>query len=108
MLTPEAIQQAVQRIVTAAQPNRVILFGSYARGEANEDSDLDLLVIERDLPADQVANEMARLRLAVGSVGVGVDILVYSEAEFERRKNWSATPIYWAQQEGRVVYERPH
>ena len=91
MLTPEAIQQAVQRIVTAAQPNRVILFGS-THGEANEDSDLDLLVIERDLPADQVANEMARLRLAVVLVGVGVDILVYSGGGVRAAKELVSDP----------------
>ena len=44
MLTSDAIDSAVQKLIAAAQPSRVILFGSYARGEADEDSDLDLLV----------------------------------------------------------------
>lgn len=108
MLTLDLIQEAAARIVATAQPDKVILFGSYARGEAHDDSDLDLIVIEHELPPELVVQEMARLRLAVGGIGVGVDILVYSRAEFERRKNWPSTPLYWAQREGKVLYERKH
>lgn len=51
MLTEFAIQQAARQIVSAANsPLKVILFGSYARGEANEGSDLDLIVVEREIP----------------------------------------------------------
>ncbi len=51
MLTPEAIQAAAERLAAAASsPARIILFGSYGRGDANEDSDLDLMVVEKELP----------------------------------------------------------
>jgi predicted nucleotidyltransferase len=45
----EKIQQAVERLVAAANPSKVILFGSYARGDATENSDLDLMVIEQEV-----------------------------------------------------------
>ena len=90
-------------IAVARDPVKVILFGSYARGDAGEDSDLDLLVVEKDLPYP--TGEYLRLREAIGSVGVGVDLLVFSEEEFERRRDWCSTPVYWAIREGRVLHE---
>ena len=104
MLDPSVITQAAQRVIALARdPVKVILFGSYARGDASEDSELDLLVVEKDLP--DPTGEYLRLREAIGSVGVGVDLLVFSEAEFERRRDWCSTPVYWAIREGRVLHE---
>ncbi|MFA5242296.1 MAG: nucleotidyltransferase domain-containing protein [Sulfuricella sp.] len=103
MLTPDAIYSAVQKLVAAAQPSRVILFGSYARGEAGEDSDLDLLVVEQQV--ENRGAEMVRLRRAIGRVGTGVDVLVYSEAEVARRGKVPGTVIYWALHEGKTLYD---
>jgi len=102
MIDEQILQQAVKRIVAAAQPSRVILFGSHGRGDADAGSDLDLMVIKPQVP-DKYA-EMIRLHEAVGGIGVGVDVLVYSEAEIEERRDWCTSPIYWALREGRTVY----
>ena len=75
MISGEQIQQAVERLVAAAKPSKIILFGSYARGDATEDSDLDLMVIEQEVV--NKFDEMIRLHRAVGDVGIGVDVLVY-------------------------------
>ena len=48
---------------------------------------------------------MIRLREAIGSIGSGVDVLVYSEAEAARRGQVAGTVVYWALKEGRVVYD---
>lgn len=106
MIDEQILQQVVKRLVTAAQPKRVILFGSYGRGNADEDSDLDLMVIERQV--DNQYEEMIRLQKAVGNVGVGVDVLVYSEAEYERRSQVPGTVLYWARKEGRTLFETAH
>lgn len=106
MVDEQRIQQAVQRVVAVAQPLRVILFGSYGRGDAIAGSDLDLMVVKQQV--DDRGEEMVRLRQAVGSLGVGVDVLVYSEAEIEERRDWCTSPIYWALREGRPLYEAPH
>lgn len=104
MLTQQGINQVVRKLVAAANPSKVLLFGSYARGEANEDSDLDLLVVE-PVVVENKGMEMVRLRRVVGGVGIGVDILVYSEDEFARRGQVPGTVIYWALREGRVLYD---
>jgi predicted nucleotidyltransferase len=104
MLTPETIQVVAERIATAASgAAKVIVFGSYARGEATDDSDLDLIVVERNI-LDHTS-EYVRLREAIGSLGVGVDLLLFSESEFDKRKDWWTTPVYWATREGKVLCE---
>jgi len=102
MVDERILQRAVKRIVAAARPSRVILFGSHARGDADAGSDLDLMVIKPQVP-DRYA-EMIRLHEAVGGIGVGVDVLVYSEAEVQERRDWCTSPVYWALREGRTVY----
>lgn len=103
MVSQETINRAVQRLVAAAKPSKVILFGSYARGDARENSDLDLIVIEPKV--QNTWEEMVRLHSIVGDIGVGVDILVYSEAEAERRKQVPGTLPYWAFKEGKTLYD---
>lgn len=79
MLTTKSISGAVVRIEKVSRPKRVLLFGSYARGDIDANLNLDLLVVEPVVEDRHV--EMGRLREAVEDIGVGVDILVYSETE---------------------------
>lgn len=96
------LRQMVQRIVAAVSPSRVILFGSLAHGEADSGSDLDIMVVKPDV-SDRYA-EMLKLHEVVGDIGPGVDVLVYSEAEFDRRSRVPGTILYWARKEGRALY----
>jgi predicted nucleotidyltransferase len=106
MISSEQIQRAVERLVAASNPSKVILFGSYARGDATEDSDLDLMVIEHEV-TNQL-EEMVRLRNEMGHISVGVDLLVYSDSEASRRSQVPGTVLYWAFKEGRVMYDSGH
>jgi predicted nucleotidyltransferase len=103
MTAHEAIETAVRRLVAAANPRKVILFGSYAEGKATSESDLDLLVIEHEVTSKR--KEMVRLRKAIGSVGLSVDVLVYSEEEVADWGHLPGTALYWAMKEGKVLYE---
>ncbi len=105
MIDQHTIDLAVQRLVqTAHSPLKVILIGSYASGNAGEDSDLDLLVVEENIPC--MAEEYDRLRAAIGAIGLGVDVLLYPRSEFERRTNWQTSPVYDAVRFGKTLYER--
>lgn len=104
MLDDEAIRKAAERLARAAsQPARVILFGSYARGNADEASDLDLLVVEESL--EDKAGEYLKLRDALGNLPTGVDLLLMSRHEFERRRLVKGTMPYRASSEGRVLHD---
>jgi predicted nucleotidyltransferase len=100
-MTP-AIQPALQALIEAAHPERIILFGSHARGDAREDSDLDFLVIEAQV--EDRAKEMVRLRRALRPLRIPVDVLVYSTEDVARWGDQPGSALYWALREGRVVY----
>jgi uncharacterized protein len=80
---------------------RVILFGSAARGELTRDSDLDFLVIEREVE-NRIA-EAVRLRDAVGRIGRPVDVIVMDEELANRRAKVRGTMVHHALREGRVI-----
>ncbi|MDP2792912.1 MAG: nucleotidyltransferase domain-containing protein [Sulfurisoma sp.] len=104
MLDEHAINEAAKRLARAArQPARIILFGSYARGSADDSSDLDLLVVEDSL--DDKAREYMRLRDALGDLPTGVDLLLLSRGDYERRSQVKGTMPYRALTEGRVLYD---
>ncbi len=100
--TPEKMQAAIERLVAAAQPTRIILFGSRARGDADVRSDVDLLVIKRAV-TDRY-EELVQLNQALRGLLLPVDLLLVSEQEFEERAGQAGTVEHAARCEGRVLY----
>jgi predicted nucleotidyltransferase len=98
------IRDIVRRIVQATQPDKIILFGSRARGDARPDSDFDVLVIkDSDEPGYR---RDAPLYLALAGMNAPVDLMVYTPEEV---REWSAVPqafVTTAVREGKVLYER--
>lgn len=86
-----------------AKPARVILFGSYARGDAEESSDLDFLVVEPTL--QDKFHEMVRLRQVLRPLRVPADVLVCSQDDIDRQQDSCSTAVYWALHEGRVMHD---
>lgn len=81
----------------------MILFGSHARGDAGPDSDLDFLVIERDV-VDRIA-ESVRLRRALGSLRLPIDVIVLSDAYVAEWCEVPNTMLHAALLEGRILAE---
>lgn len=104
----EKLRRMVDILVAEADPERIILFGSRARGGAREDSDVDLLVVESELfgPGRSRRAEMTRLYLALSGRGVSKDVLVYSCADVEYWKDSINHVLARALREGETLYER--
>ena len=94
----------VKRIVRRFHPERVILFGSHARGEAGPDSDVDLLVV---MPVqDSKRKQQLEIRKELRGFRLPVDIIVSVPEEFGWRQEIVGTIEYPAVQEGKVLYAR--
>ena len=97
------IQKAVSRVLSATKPVRIILFGSAASGKTTPDSDIDLLVLEKNIINPR--EESLRLRKTLNGLGVPVDVFVMSFARYEETKNVIGGIAYTANKYGKPVYE---
>jgi predicted nucleotidyltransferase len=94
----------VRRIVRQFHPDRVILFGSHARGDAGPDSDVDLLVV---MPVQGSRREkQIEIRVALHDVPIPIDVIVTSPEDFAWRKEVVGTIEYPAVREGKLLYAR--
>jgi predicted nucleotidyltransferase len=100
----DEIWRMVGRIVHRFHPERIILFGSYARGDAGPDSDVDLLVV---MPLTGSKREkQLEIRLALRGILIPKDIVVTTPEEFQWRQEVPGTIERPAAQEGKVLYAR--
>jgi predicted nucleotidyltransferase len=100
----EEIKKMVELIVERFHPEKVILFGSHARGEAGPDSDVDLLVV---MPVRGSRREKAvQIGVALQDIRVPKDIIVTTPENFEWRKGIPGTIERPADREGMVLYAR--
>ena len=108
-LSDRTLGEMVEAVVKEVDPERVYLFGSHARGEGKERSDVDLLVVERDPfgPTRIRRAEMVRPWQTLARFRVAKDILVFSVDEVEQWGSGRNHVIAHALREGRLLYERP-
>ncbi len=101
------IDRMAQRIAREVDPERIVLFGSWARGEANEQSDVDFLVVEREPfgPNRSRREEATRIWRCLSEFRIPTDILVYSIDELDRWKDSRHHVVGRALKEGKVLYE---
>jgi len=103
-VTPELLDEVVQRILDVGSPRRIVLFGSRARGDARRNSDLDLLIIE-DSELPRYRRPPRYLRALVG-VFPAKDVVVWTPAEVNAWREVPNAFITSALREGRTLYER--
>ena len=104
--TDAMIREMAAVVAREVCPEAVVLFGSYATGDARAGSDVDLLVVESDPfgPGKDRRREMTRLWRALAGFAVAKDILVYSHDEVSRWRNARNHVIARALREGKVLY----
>jgi predicted nucleotidyltransferase len=106
-ISDSMIDRMTQRIVHEVHPQRILLFGSWARGEGNQNSDIDFLIVEREPfgPNRSRRKEAARIWRCLSEFRIPTDILVYSTNEFAQWKDSVHHVIGMALKEGKVLYE---
>lgn len=104
MITQKEISSISQKIAEKLSPVKIILFGSYAYGKPNENSDLDICVIEEKFKSKQA--EKKKIRELLGNISFGLDILVPEKEEYEFYKNEINSVYYDIDKNGKVLWER--
>ena len=102
--TDRMIKEMVQRIVEKFNPEKIILFGSYARGTAGSESDVDLLIVMRIAGSKRMTQ--LGVRRALHDIAIPMDVIVSDPSEFEWRKGVVGTIEWPAVHEGRVLYAK--
>ena len=106
MVTQYQIQEIAEKIGDKLPAERVVLFGSYAQGEASEDSDIDLLVVAKtSLPPSQ---RYAAVRRLLADYPAAFDIVVKTPEEYERWRSVVNHIVYFADKYGKVLYDRSY
>lgn len=104
MIESSKINDIVARIAMNFNPDKIILFGSYANGTFNNDSDLDLLIIkDTDLPRHRRCFDIQKM--LIGSM-IPMDIFVYTNNEFENEKNEKYSFLNSVIKTSKILYER--
>jgi predicted nucleotidyltransferase len=101
----DVFPEIVRRIRAVANPRKIVLFGSRARGQERPQSDIDLLVIEDSLLPRHRRPVPLYAALADLPVEVDMDVVVYTPAEVDEWQGASAAFVTTALREGRVLYE---
>jgi uncharacterized protein len=104
LVTQEKVELAVGKILETARPRKIILFGSYVRGEMHLNSDLDVLVVTGD-DVESPRKESVRIRRALKGIMMSMDIIVVSESLLREYADAPGLIYREALRNGRTVYD---
>jgi len=103
MISHEILDEVARRIVENFHPEKIILFGSQARGTADSHSDVDLLVISAI--KEKRRKLMVDMRSVLNELEYAFDLIILTREEFERDRKIPGTVGRYASKEGKVIYE---
>ena len=104
MISTDTMRDIIDRLRDSFHPEKIILFGSYAKDVATEESDVDLLIVaDTDLSVKERFPAVSRL---LGDFPAAFDVIVKTPEEYERTKSVVNHIVYFADKSGKVVYER--
>jgi predicted nucleotidyltransferase len=104
-MSPELLEGIVKRIVDGYNPDKIILFGSYACGTPTEYSDIDLFIVKDD-DRRRVDRFCEVMRILRNVKGVPIEPLIFTNKELERRLELEDDFILEVVNKGKVLYER--
>ena len=105
MITPEIIEEVKKRLITVYAPEEIYLFGSYAWGTPDDQSDLDLLVVIHS--SDEKSHRRSIPgRRALWDLNIAKDLIVYTKDEFDARVTDPTSLLYKIKNMGTVIYAR--
>jgi uncharacterized protein len=103
LISKSKIEEATARLVTAYQPEAIYLFGSYAWGEPNEDSDVDFFIILKD-DADMAWDAFRIANRALKNIAFPIDVLINKHQAFEQRAEHPSTLEFKIKKEGILLH----
>ena len=103
-ISTELLDEIVKRLTNALHPIRIYLFGSHATGNADQDSDVDLLIVVPD--TNQSRHDLAlKGRAHLRDLIIPMDLIVCTHSEIEKWQNVKCTLIYTVMRKGKLLYE---
>ena len=106
VLNIEKLKNEIVELLKPLNPEKIILFGSYAYGTPTEDSDLDICVIKKSFVSKM--REKSKIRKALKGIKISKDILLETNEYFMSHsdKNWINTALYDVRHKGEILYEQ--
>jgi predicted nucleotidyltransferase len=106
--TQEKVDLAVKTAIDIAHPSRVFIFGSWARGEATADSDLDLAVFVEDERRADIGSLRKKIRAGLGDLRMSIDLIIAPEGYVSEFLSSINSVYYRIVHEGKLVYDAGH
>ena len=101
----DSLEKAIRTIVKVAEPDKIILFGSRAKGDYKSESDYDLLVLKKGVKKQRLLTQ--KIYLSFKDVGAPIDVIVADLDKYEELKTDPYLIYSEADRNGRMVYEKP-
>ena len=101
----DCIDQIKEIIISRVNPDKIILFGSHARGDCNANSDVDMLVLKKGLTGERAIAGELYVDFFKQNVLVSVDVIVMDYEKFYKLSDESGYVYKEIKQEGKIIYE---